>query len=428
MKQKLFSELRTIYETTAADPHTFRLSIKMKDLIDGHILRKAADHTMKRYPYFMVRMKREDADIFYESNPLPFPVIHTSDRITLGSDETNYHLMAFCYWQNWIHIDCYHALTDGGGIHPMISTLLYVYISEYYKIELDPANVRLPDSTVPEDEWTDPGALPLSSMREGLISKWNAPAFQLDEKHIHLQPESIVTTISISEKEFIPFSISNDGSPATVVSLLLARSLDMVHPDTDDPIVIAMCVNQRKALGAPVAHQSLVGDVRLVYSDRIRKMPFMHQATCFRGMVALQSDRDMVLDEIRDYQELMRELNAMDSFEERHETCVRRMEELSKCVTATVSYIGRVNMGPMEFYLQEFDPLPSTALPSMHTPLTIEMVSMNGTIVLNFIQYFPELEYFSLFVKQLRDNKINYNVLRQEKALYPYIQIPENSK
>ena len=80
-------------------------------------------------------------------------------------------------------------------------------ISEYYKIELDPANVRLLDSTVPEDEWTDPGALPLSSMREGLISKWNASAFQLDEKHIHLQPESIVTTISISEKEFIPFSI-----------------------------------------------------------------------------------------------------------------------------------------------------------------------------------------------------------------------------
>ena len=135
----------------------------------------------------------------------------------------------------------------------------------------------------------------------------------------------------------------------------------------------------------------------------------MHQATCFRGMVALQSDREMVLDEIRDYQELMRELSATDSFEERHKICVRRTENLSRCVTATVSYIGKANMGAMENYLQEFDPLPSTALPSMHTPLTIEMVSMNGLIVLNFIQYFPEMEYFSLFVKQLRENNINYN-------------------
>ena len=425
MRQTLFSELRTIYETTAEDPHTYRLSIKMKDLIDGDILRSAAKRTMERYPYFLVRMVREGADVFYESNPLPFPVIETNDRITLGSAETNYHLMAFCYWQNWLHIDCYHALTDGGGILPFIVTLMYVYIYSYYEIEPDAANVRLPGSPVPQEEWTDPGAITLSPEKEGLVTKWYAPAFQLEEKHVHLQPESIVTTVSISEKEFIPFSISNDGSPATIVSLLLARSLDMVHPDTADPVVIAMCVNQRKALEAPLAHQSLVGDVRLVYGDRIKKLPFMHQATCFRGMVALQTDRDMVLDEIRDYQELMRELSRMDSFEERHETCVRRMEELSRCVTATVSYIGKVNMGSLEQYLQEFDPLPSTALPSMHTPLTIEMVSMNGSIVLNFIQFFPEIEYFSLFVKQLRDNNINYNVLRQDKARYPLLQMPD---
>ena len=97
---------------------------------------------------------------------------------------------------------------------------------------------------------------------------------------------------------------------------------------------------------------------------------------------------------------------------------------LSKCVTATVSYIGKVNLGSMERYLREFDPLPSTALPSMHTPLTIEMVSMNGLIVLNFIQHFPEMEYFSNFARQLRENDINYNVLRQEKALYPLIEMP----
>ncbi len=425
MKQTLFSELRTIYETSYRDPHTFRLSIKMKDLIDGAILRHAAYRTMERYPYFLVRMRREGADIFYESNPLPFPVIETNGRITLGAAETNYHLMAFCYWKNWLHIDCYHALTDGGGIHPMIKTLMHLYISEYYEFEPETEDVRLPGSPVPEAEWKDPGAVPLSPQREGLISKWYAPAFQLEEKHVHLQADSIVTTISISEKEFIPFSISNDGSPATIVSLLLARSLDMVHPDSADPIVIAMCVNQRKALGAPLAHQSLVGDVRLVYSDRIKKMPFMHQATCFRGMVALQSDRDMVRDEIRDYQDLMRDLHRMPTYKERHAACVDRMEALSRCVTATVSYIGKINLGSLEHYLQEFDPLPSTALPSMHTPLTIEMVAMNGSIVLNFIQYFPEIEYFSLFVKQLRDNHINYNVLRQEKALYPLLQIPD---
>ncbi|MCR5234177.1 MAG: hypothetical protein K6E53_09745, partial [Lachnospiraceae bacterium] len=222
----------------------------------------------------------------------------------------------------------------------------------------------------------------------------------------------------------IPFSMSNDGSPATIVSLLLARCLDAFHPDASDPIVIAMCVNQRKALKAPLAHQSLVGDVRLVYSNRIKKMSFMDQATCFRGMVALQSDRDMVLDEIRDYQALIAELRETDSYDRRREICIGRQEERSKYITATVSYIGGVNFGIMEHYLQEFDPLPSTALPSVRTPLTIEMVSMNGSIILNFIQYFHETEYFDLFVKQLRENNINYNVLRRETAWYPLVRMP----
>ena len=424
MRQELFSELRTIYETTDEAPNTFRLSIKLKDMIDGDILRVAVKRAMERYPYFMVRMIREGADVFYESNLLPLPVIETNGRITLGSAETNYHLMAICYWQNWLHIDCYHALTDGGGMHPMVMTLLYVYISGYYGIDPEIDNVRMPGDDIPEDEWKDPGELTLPPRPEGLISKWSSPAFRLDENHVHLQSDSIVTTVNISEKEFIPFSMSNDGSPATIVSLLLARCLDAFHPDAADPIVIAMCVNQRKALKAPLAHQSLVGDVRLVYDNRIKKMSFMNQATCFRGMVALQSDRDMVLDEIRDYQALIAELRETDSYDRRREICIGRQEERSKYITATVSYIGGVNFGIMEHYLQEFDPLPSTALPSVRTPLTIEMVSMNGSIILNFIQYFPETEYFDLFVKQLRENNINYNVLRRETAWYPLVRMP----
>lgn len=50
MKRTLYSELRTLYETTAADPHTFRITIKLKDLIDGNVFRDAVDRTMRRYP------------------------------------------------------------------------------------------------------------------------------------------------------------------------------------------------------------------------------------------------------------------------------------------------------------------------------------------------------------------------------------------
>ncbi len=90
--------------------------------------------------------------------------------------------------------------------------------------------------------------------------------------------------------------------------------------------MIAMCVNQRKALRATLAYQSLVGNVRLPFTDRIKTLPFSTQATCFRGMVTLQSDTDMVLDEIRDCQALVESLEAMDALQARKACRVRRTE------------------------------------------------------------------------------------------------------
>ena len=425
MIRHLYSELRTIYETTPEDPHTFRTTIKMKDMVDGEVLRRSVDRTMERYPYFRVRLCMDGGKACFEDNPEPLPVLNTNQRLTLGSGQTNGHLIAFAYWKNRMYIDGYHGLADGGGITPLIKTLLYYYCSDYYGTELSKEGVRLSGDPVPQEEWDDPAEAPIPEERTGLISKWSSPAFQIGGAGIaKLIPDSLVYNIRISEKEFMRFNISNDGSPATIAALLLARTIDELHPGADLPTVIAMCVNQRKALSAPLAHQSLVGDVRLPYTDRVKAMPFSKQATCFRGMVTIQSDADMVLDEIRDYQKLMKELAALDSDAERQRRCQQRMEDLSRCITATVSYVGKANYGDSERYIQEYEALPSTALPSTHVPLTIEMSAMNGYFFLNFIQYFNETDYFQTFISQLRENDIDYDVLNMTEARYPRVELP----
>ena len=209
-----------------------------------------------------------------------------------------------------------------------------------------------------------------------------------------------------------------------MIALLLARTIAALHPEAECPPVIAMCVNQRKALRAPCAHQSLVGDVRLPFTKQLQALPFMTQATCFRGMVTLQSDTDMVLHDIKAYQQLMTELEAMKTVQERRACCVRKMEELSACVSAAVSYVGKASLGEAERYIQENEALPSTALPSTHVPLTIEMSAANGYFFLNFIQYFKETEYLDMFIRQLRSNDIDYDVLNVTEAGYPFITLP----
>lgn len=420
MRYELYTEMRTVYETTDQNPHTFRVTIKTKDMVDGDLLQQAADLTMKRYPYFAVQIERDGEDIYFADNDRPMLVLNDDRPILLGSEQVNGHLFSISWWKNKIHIDVYHALTDGGGIYPLIKTLLYYYCSAYYERDLSSEGIRLADDPVDPAEWEDPAIPEIEEEPFAPVVKWQKPAFQLADGGLaEITDKCIVYNIRIHEKEFMRFNLSNDGSPGTIVALFLARAIEKLHPEDKDPVVIAMCVNQRKALGAPLAHHSLVGDVRLPYRGKMKEMPFMDQATSFRGMVALQSDPDIVREEIKEYKEIVSELRAMDTAEERHRYCVERMDRMTSYFTATISYVGKTDMGEAEHYIQEFHVLPSTALPSSATPLTLELSAMNGSFYVNFMQYFENDCYLKAFIKELRDNDIDYDVLYQEDTKYP---------
>ena len=425
MRHELYSELRTVYEATAENPRTFRLTIKLKDMVDEDILAEAVRNTMRRYPYFRVRLGLDDSGVFFEDNTTPTPVLHTDGPIMLGGYETQSHLLAFCWWKNKVHIDAWHALTDGGGIYPLVKTFLYYYCSAYYGRELSTEDIRLAEHEVPQAEWDDPARVPLEVDPHYLVEKWHSTAFQIADGGIaQISHHCQVYNIRISEEEFMRFNLSKEGSPGTIVALFLSRAIAKLHPARTKPIVIGMCVNQRKALRAPLAHQSLVGDVRLVFQERMERMDFDTQETCFRGMVALQSDTEMVKQELREYQELMETLAAMPTHEKRHEHCKRLAAEKSRMLTATVSYVGKASVGDAEYYVQEFHSLPSTALPSCETPVTLEIAAFNGSFYINFMQFFKGEQYVNAFIEQLREHGINYDVLYAEQTKYPGFVCP----
>ena len=78
----------------------------------------------------------------------------------------------------------------------------------------------------------------------------------------------------------------------------------------------------------------------------------------------------------------------------------------------------------MEPYIQEFEVLPSTALPSTHVPLTVEMSALHGYFFLNIMQYFRGEELFLAFIRQLRENGIDYDVLNVSEARWPMMELP----
>lgn len=419
MDQELFTELRPLYATSKKRPNEIRIRIRMRDLIDPDVLRRAVDTTMERYPYFCVELQKKDGRYIFAENRRPVVITHSLHGVDLNSPESNYHMIAFCWQDNWIILDVFHGMTDGTGAYEIVRTLLYYYCSGRYNVTLNDSGIRLAGDEISQEEWIDPVAgrtdLPTPPRAElsDALSLTASAGLDKDGRHT-------VYSIAISESEFMRFNLDNDGSPGTMVSLLLSRAIAKLFPAAENVIRIALCVNQRKALHAPLAHQSLVGGVMLEYKDKLRDWPLDRQATAYRGMVFAQSQEEVVLGGLASSSGIGRMILSKDSDQERIGVAGYIEKLASRIVTATVSYVGKANYREAERYIRDFRLWTSPA----SNDLLIEISAVNGRFTLEFIQRFSSPVYVNAFLKELEENGIQYDLQDVHELELPNIKLP----
>lgn len=420
MEQVLFTELRSLYSTAKDRPHVIRIRIRMRDLIDPECLRHAVDTTMKRYPYFCVELQKKEGRYVFAENHRPVVITHSLHGVDLNSAESNYHMIAFCWQDNWIILDVFHAMTDGTGAYEVVRTLLYYYCSERYHVQLKEEGIRLVGDEIPAEEWMDPVVnrtdLPTPTQQKPMSDALDLIASAgLEEDRRHT-----VYSIAISETEFMRFNLDNDGSPGTMVSLLLSRAVAKLFPESKDTIRIALCVNQRKALHAPLAHQSLVGGVMLEYKDEIRGWSLDKQGTAYRGMVFAQAQEENVLMGAASFKGINSLLLSKESDAERMGV-VSYISSLSgKILTAAVSYVGKANYREAEQYIRDFRLWTSSASDG----LLVEISAVNGRFTLDFLQTFSSPVVVNAFLKELEENGIKYDLQDVNELELPNIILP----
>ena len=419
MEQKLFTEVRPLYVTSRERPHAIRMRVRMRDLIDPVIFRHAVDTTMERYPYFCVELQRRDGQFYFAENHRPIVIVNSLHGVELNSEDSNLHMIAFCWEDNWIILDIFHGLTDGTGAYELMRTLLYYYCSERYNVELNDEGIRLVGDEIPEEEWIDPVAnrtdLPTPTRAEmpAALNLIAAAGLQEDRRQT-------VYSIAISESEFVRFSLDHDGSPGTTISLLLSRAIASLFPDAEGAIRIALCVNQRKALGAPLAHQSLVGGVMLEYKDGMRDWPLEQQGTIYRGMVFAQTVEETVLRGVASNVGMVRMILSKESDAERLGVIAAINELTKRLITATVSYVGKANYKEAERYIRDFRSWTSSA----SNGLLVEIAAVNGRFTIDFIQHFSSPIVVNAFLKELEDNEIVYDLQDVQELDLPNIKLP----
>lgn len=419
MEEQLFSGIRPLYVTSKEKPQEIRIRIRMRDLIDPEILRHAVDTTMKRYPYFCVELQKKEGRYVFAKNHRPVVITNSLRGVDLNCADSNFHMIAFCWQDNWIILDVFHGMTDGTGAYEVLRTLLYYYCSERYQVRLDDEGIRLVGDEIPEEEWIDPveNRLDLPSPpRSEMPTALNLiKAAGLQDDH-----RQTVYSVAVSESEFMRFNLDNDGSPGTMVALLLSRAIAKLYPEAEDVIRITLCVNQRKALHAPLAHQSLVGGVMLEYKDKMRDWPLEKQGTAYRGMVFAQSQEENVLMGVASTSGINRMILSKENDKERIAAASYINSFASRIITATVSYVGKANYKEAEQYIRDFRGWTTSA----SNGVTIEISAVNGRFTLDFIQTFSSPIFVNAFLKELEENGIVYDLQDVNELILPNIKLP----
>jgi len=157
------------------------------------------------------------------------------------------------------------------------------------------------------------------------------------------------------------------------------------------------------------SHHNCLNGAMLVYSDKVKAMPFETQTVAFRGMLILASDPERVQFAMTASAKNTANLIANNpSFDAKKKIFLARGLNNLKFFTGTVSYIGKFKFNEINNYIKEGWIYVNNAL-----NLTIELTAMGSTMGLALTQRFDETgEFIKKFLAQFDEHNINYEVKR----------------
>lgn len=411
MKQ-IISERFYTYWADSQHSWTVRFITTLCDDIDRGMLQEAVAATQQRYPYYSVRLRKTaDAEgrehYALDENPLPWVVMPSRQPACLVSPESNHHLLAFACWDNCIAIDFFHALTDGTGGYNVLRTLLYEYCRRRYDSQLSREGVRVAGDDISPEELTDPASLPCPDNLNPLpVPPMPTPINLIKEAVVPLNDTAETVCIEIDEQQMMKYVSGEDTSPATLVSLLVARAIARLHGDTAEAVpVTALAINQRPALGVPLASPSMASALRLALKSDMRDMPLDLQQTIYRGMVVLQSNADNVAAGFWQTKGMMDQLDQIPTVKGRHQAMQGAYERALSTCSFVVSYVGKARFGAAERYVTHFCTEVFT-----HYALTIEMSAVGGKFCISWMHRFSTDVYLDALFDEMRQLGLNATI------------------
>ena len=401
-----------LYWTTQEHCCTVRMTLKLRDDIDRDMIVEAVAAAQKRYPYMCMKVQKyvdaDNSEFFgAEDNDLPWVVTPTIKPARLLSPESNFHLLAFSAWDNYLAIDFFHGLTDGMGAYNVLRTLLYEYCRRRYDNTLSREGIYVAGDAISPKEYEDPALLPHPEKLNPVIVPSTPRAINLYADGVTPISSTLETVfLQVDEEQMMKCVSSHGTTPAKMLTLVMARAVARLHQDCKDAAPMAiLAINLRKPLGTPLTYKSIVSGIRMLITEDIQKLSIDEQAGKIKDMVAEQASPDNVT------AMFWRLKDCMDMFDKMPTAAARQqaMQGFSKNVKETgtfcMSYVGKSNFGAAEQYVIDM----STEIDTDYA-LMLELNATGGRFNLSLMQRFSSDSYLDAIIDELRQLGLNVSI------------------
>ena len=418
-------DIYLLYEYMDKIPLSYRVKVRLDEKIDVELLKKSVEESIGRFPYYRVQVGVDDEGNYtLTPNDRPIAVAPEQDRrILLGSEETNGHLFAITYRDDTIWFNCAHAVCGAYGFFFWIKTTLYQYMTKKYGTIEPPADIKLPGTEVTDAELFFPKAEDLP--KDEPIVRYNGGDTNLAIGRMLkflLNPfvkDNYYYEIEIPTDTFIQYCTSTDGSPYTVLSAMMYKSLTKVFKEKEGTFLSGrIAADYRDDIGATGSYRDLVRFIHVKYEwnmkdESIEKLNMRARgALVSQNQPELSCERFVRLDNVHKGVDAQPNLKLKKKYAKQNSTFRSDPRDVF-----TISYVGKMDFGGMEEHIQSIYTITDG-------DLFLEVNALKKSFNINYQLINKDTAPLERFLEVLREKGIPYKVSERQTRYLPKIKLP----
>ena len=418
-------DIYLLYEYMEKVPFTVRMKVFLDAPVDAALLKDAAQEAIGRLPYFSVKVGLDAGQNYtLEHNDKPVAVLPEKDeRLTLGSEAVNGHLVAItwrddCIWFNYSHTFC-GAM---GGLFWVKATLYQYMLKKYGPLDA-PKDVKLPGTPVTEGELFFPDADTLPD--DEPISRYTG-----GDTNLHLgrflkylfnpfAKDCYYYQIEIPVKDFMEYAARIDGSPNTILTAMMFKVTSQMFKEKKGTFLSGrISADYRKDIGANESYRDFVRFIHVKYDWNMKDESVQKLNMRARGALIAQNQPELSYERFkklaRAHKGIDEQLNlkAKKKYAAKHSTFRSDPRD-----TYTISYVGQTDWGGMDAHIKGFYTITDG-------DLMLELNALKDVFCLTFQLINKDRKPLELFCELLEQEGVPYSVSERYTRHMPKIQLP----